>query len=89
MPLDGLQSQVMFVGLEVKVDRRWTIFFWKESLCRSLGLCEIEQTEKGWYVTLIDKDADSVQREMDAEKKEKMDLDDEQRRQKLIAEQVC
>ncbi len=26
---------------------------------------------------------------MDTEKKEKMDLDDEQRRQKLIAEQVC
>ena len=57
--------------------------FW---LC--LGLCEIEQTERGWYVTLIDKDPDSVKREMDSEKKQKMDLDDEQRRQKLIAEQV-
>jgi DNA/RNA-binding protein KIN17 len=55
----------------------------------SLGLCEIEQTEKGWYITLIDKDPDSVRREMDTEKKERMDLDDEQRRQKLIAEQVC
>jgi DNA/RNA-binding protein KIN17 len=55
----------------------------------SLGICEIEQTEKGWYVTLIDKDAEAVRREMDSEKKEKMDLDDEQRRQKLIAEQVC
>lgn len=53
-----------------------------------LGLCEIEQTEKGWYITLIDKDPDSVRREMESEKKEKMDLDDEQRRQKLIAEQV-
>ncbi len=53
-----------------------------------LGLCEIEQTEKGWYVTLIDKDPDSVRREIDTERKEKMDLDDEQRRQKLIAEQV-
>lgn len=40
-------------------------------------------------MTLIDKDAESVRREMDAEKKEKMDLDDEQQRQKLIAEQVC
>lgn len=54
-----------------------------------VGICEIEQTEKGWYVTLIDKDAESVRREMDSEKKEKMDLDDEQRRQKLIADQVC
>ena len=53
-----------------------------------VGICEIEQTEKGWYVTLIDKDAETVRREMDSEKKEKMDLDDEQRRQKLIAEQV-
>lgn len=54
-----------------------------------LGLCEIEQTEKGWYITLIDKDPDAVRREMDTEKKEKMDMDDEQRRQQLIAEQVC
>lgn len=53
-----------------------------------VGICEIEQTEKGWYITLIDKDAETVRREMDSEKKEKMDLDDEQRRQKLIAEQV-
>jgi hypothetical protein len=37
---------------------------------------------------LIDKDPDAVRREMDTERKEKMDLDDEQRRQKLIAQQV-
>jgi hypothetical protein len=37
---------------------------------------------------LIDKDPDVVKREMESERKEKMDLDDEQRRQKLIAEQV-
>jgi hypothetical protein len=53
-----------------------------------IGLCEIEQTEKGWYITLIDKDPDSVKREIESDRKEKMDLDDEQRRQKLIAEQV-
>ena len=53
-----------------------------------VGLCEIEQTEKGWYITLIDKDPDAVKKEMESERKEKMDLDDEQRRQKLIAEQV-
>jgi DNA/RNA-binding protein KIN17 len=57
-------------------------------LFKYLGLCEIEQTEKGWYITLIDKDPDAVRREMDSERKGKMDLDDEQRRQKLIAEQV-
>ncbi|CAF3390589.1 unnamed protein product [Rotaria sp. Silwood1] len=54
----------------------------------SQGLCEIEQTERGWYITLIDKDPDAVRREMETERKEKMDLDDEQRRQKLIAEQI-
>lgn len=53
------------------------------------GICEIEQTERGWYITLIDKDPDTVRREMESERKEKMDLDDEQRRQKLIEEQVC
>jgi hypothetical protein len=37
---------------------------------------------------LIDKDPDAVRREVDTERKEKMDLDDEQRRQKLIAQQV-
>ncbi len=78
----------MFVGLEVKVHKK------KKKVNKSiiefcLGLCEIEQTEKGWYVTLIDKDPDSVRREMDTERKERMNLDDEQRRQKLIAEQVC
>jgi DNA/RNA-binding protein KIN17 len=57
-------------------------------LIESLGLCEIEQTEKGWYITLIDKDPDAVKREMDTERKDRMDLDDEQRRQKLIAEQI-
>ena len=75
----------MFGGLEVKVEemneRR---FDWMDVL----GICEIEQTEKGWYLTLIDKDPDAVKREMESEKKERMDLDDEQRRQKLIAEQV-
>ncbi len=76
----------MFVGLEVKVNKKKNNKFINK-FC--LGLCEIEQTEKGWYVTLIDKDPDSVRREMDTEKKEKMNLDDEQRRQKLIAEQVC
>ncbi|UJR10330.1 hypothetical protein I4U23_014536 [Adineta vaga] len=54
----------------------------------SQGICEIEQTERGWYITLIDKDPDSVRREMESERKEKMDLDDEQRRQKLIADQI-
>lgn len=85
MQHDGLQLQDMFVGLEVKVkemkERRfdWIVV---------LGICEIEQTEKGWYLTLIDKDPDAVKREMESERKERMDLDDEQRRQKLIAEQV-
>lgn len=54
----------------------------------SQGFCDIEQTERGWYITLIDKDPDTVRREMECERKEKMDVDDEKRRQKLIAEQI-
>ena len=37
-----------------------------------IGLCEIEQMGKGWYITLIDKDPDAVRREMKTERKEKM-----------------
>jgi len=69
-------------GKIINLNRLIEYFFFK------IGLCEIEQTEKGWYITLIDKDPDAVRREMDSERKERMDLDDEQRRQKLIAEQV-
>ena len=76
----------MFDGSVVKVgERRWLFPVSTDSL---QGLCEIEQTERGWYITLIDKDPDSVRREAESERKERMDLDDEQRRQKLIAEQV-
>ena len=34
-------------------------------------LCEIEQTERGWYITSIDKDPDAVKREVETERKEK------------------
>ncbi|CAF2108995.1 unnamed protein product [Rotaria magnacalcarata] len=54
---------------------------------RWLGnLCKIEQTERGWYIALIDKDPDAGKREIETERKEKMDMDDEKRRQKLIEE---
>jgi len=52
------------------------------------GLCTIDQTEKGWYITLIDKDPETVRRQMETERKEKMTLDDSQRQAKLIAEQI-
>lgn len=71
------KREIEFENLRIK----WFCQHW-------IGLCEIEETEKGWYITLIDKDPDSVRREMESEKKEKMDLDDEQRRQQLIEEQV-
>lgn len=75
-----------FDGSVVKVGEGLGMF--SMSTDSSQGLCEIEQTERGWYITLIDKDPDSVRREAETERKERMDLDDEQRRQKLIAEQV-
>ena len=52
------------------------------------GICVVDETEKGWFVTYIDRDPETLKRQMEAEKKKKLDLDDRQRQQMYIEKQM-
>ena len=52
------------------------------------GMCEIEESEKGWYITWVLKDPEEELREKKAAKKEKMAKDDEERIKEYIDAQV-
>ncbi len=44
----------------------------------------VDQTEKGWFVQYIDRDPEAIRRQEEAAKKEKMELDDEERTARFI-----
>ena len=52
------------------------------------GQCEIDETEKGWFITWIKKDPEEEEREKRAAKKEKMAKDDEERIRDYIDAQI-
>ncbi|XP_072038850.1 DNA/RNA-binding protein KIN17-like [Amphiura filiformis] len=52
------------------------------------GFCTVDHTEKGWFMTYIDRDPETLKRQEALAKKEKVDLDDEERIQKFIQKQV-
>ncbi|XP_041457978.1 DNA/RNA-binding protein KIN17-like isoform X2 [Lytechinus variegatus] len=52
------------------------------------GYCVVDHTEKGWFITYIDRDPETLRRQEAMKKKDKMDLDDEERIMKHIQEQV-
>ncbi|XP_014212941.1 DNA/RNA-binding protein KIN17 [Copidosoma floridanum] len=52
------------------------------------GKCVVDETEKGWYITYIDRDPDAIAALEKKEKKEKMDKDDEERMLEFIQKQV-
>ncbi len=43
------------------------------------GHCVVDQTEKGWFVQYIDRDPETIRRQEQLQKKEKMEMDDEER----------
>jgi DNA/RNA-binding protein KIN17 len=45
------------------------------------GIYVVDETEKGWFVTWIDWDPETLRRQADVKKKRKLDLDDTQRQQ--------
>ncbi|XP_072178264.1 DNA/RNA-binding protein KIN17-like [Diadema setosum] len=53
------------------------------------GYCTVDHTEKGWFITYIDRDPETLRRQEQLRKKEKMDMDDEERIMKHIEEQVA
>ncbi|PIK35253.1 putative DNA/RNA-binding protein KIN17, partial [Apostichopus japonicus] len=52
------------------------------------GYCTVDQTEKGWFMTYIDRDPETLKRQEELAKRKKLDLDDEERIQKHIEKQV-
>jgi len=52
------------------------------------GHCVVDETEKGWFIQYVDRDPDTIRRQEAVQKKEKMDLDDEERRARFIQQQI-
>jgi len=52
------------------------------------GHCVVDETEKGWFIQYVDRDPETIRRQEALQKKEKMDLDDEERRARFIQQQV-
>lgn len=50
--------------------------------------CIIDETEKGWFITYIEKDAETIAKEERKNKKMKMDRDDEERTMDLLMKQA-
>ncbi|XP_029159863.1 LOW QUALITY PROTEIN: DNA/RNA-binding protein KIN17 [Nylanderia fulva] len=52
------------------------------------GQCVVDETEKGWFVTYIDRDPETLAAQEKKAKKEKMDKDDEERLMDFIEKQI-
>ncbi|XP_077863121.1 DNA/RNA-binding protein KIN17-like isoform X2 [Saccoglossus kowalevskii] len=52
------------------------------------GYATVDQTEKGWFITYIDRDPETISRQEALAKKQKMQLDDEEKIQKFIQKQI-
>lgn len=52
------------------------------------GLAIVDETPKGWFITWIDNSPKTLARQEAIAKKERMEMDDEQREQKLIQQQI-
>merc|ERR1712223_1822329 len=52
------------------------------------GKCTVDETEKGWYITWIDRDPETIARQEALQKKEKMAKDDNELMQEFINKQI-
>ena len=52
------------------------------------GKCTVDETEKGWYITWIDRDPETIARQEASAKKDKLAKDDEERLAEFIKKQV-
>ncbi|DAZ94846.1 TPA: hypothetical protein N0F65_012535 [Lagenidium giganteum] len=52
------------------------------------GKCMVDETEKGWYIQYIDRDPRKLARQQELEKKQKSDLDHEERNRLFIERQL-
>ncbi|XP_050413490.1 DNA/RNA-binding protein KIN17 [Patella vulgata] len=52
------------------------------------GKCVVDLTEKGWFISYIDRDPETIKKQEAIKAKEKIDLDDEERTSKFIQKQI-
>lgn len=52
------------------------------------GVCHVDETEKGWFISWIDNSPRALARAEANQKKERGEMDDEMRQRKLIQEQI-
>ncbi|KAL3853676.1 hypothetical protein ACJMK2_017199 [Sinanodonta woodiana] len=52
------------------------------------GKCNVDHTEKGWFVQYIDRDPETIRKQEAIKAKEKMDMDDAERAARYIQEQI-
>ncbi|KAL1117407.1 hypothetical protein AAG570_004733 [Ranatra chinensis] len=52
------------------------------------GKCVVDETEKGWFVTYIDRDPETIKLQDALAKKEKMDKDDNERMMEFLEKQI-
>ena len=52
------------------------------------GKCKVDNTEKGWFITYIDRDPETLARQKATENKEKMEMDDDEKTAKFIEKQI-
>lgn len=52
------------------------------------GKCKVDETPKGWFMTFIDREPETLLRESLRNKRERAELADEERHDKNLAEQI-
>ena len=52
------------------------------------SICVVDETEKGWFIQWIDRNWETIQKQEAVNKKEKMDLDDEERIARFVKKQI-
>lgn len=53
------------------------------------GICVVDQTEKGWFVTYIDRDPETMRRQEEIQKKNKLETDDRERQKRFLEKQMA
>lgn len=53
-----------------------------------IGACHVEQTEKGWFITYIDRDPEAMRRQEEIQKKQKLEVDDRERQKRFLEQQM-
>lgn len=67
---------------------RWTSLTEFAKYLGKEGLCEVDETEKGWFIKWIDRSPATLAKQEAIMKKERLEKTDEERAQKALEEQI-